>query len=105
MAIQTPVMGEGYFNSMNDIARLSKLKGQAFVDWVTGQKDLDYKLMDWLSVKGMADPTLSAGQIANDEAMAKGLTGQAFADYYQKRYQELYDRDLSAMLQARGLLP
>ncbi len=105
MAIKTPVMGESYFNSMNDIARLSRLKGQDFVNWVTSQKDLDYKLMDWMSVKGMADPSQSAGQIANDEAMAKGLTGQAFADYYQKRYQELYDRDLSAMLQAKGLLP
>lgn len=105
LAIATPVMGESFFKPMNEIARLGGLKGQVFVDWVGKQDDLESKLLSWQTSGIEGNVQMSAGQQANDYAMSQNLRGQDFADAYRKKYQEIYDRDLSAMLKAQGLLP
>ena len=104
-AANTPSLGEVWGKRLNDIARLSGLKGQAFVDDMSnlGKKvDVSYQLEDLL---GFPDRKSEAQAQAGQEADWKNLTGQERVDFETKRTQELYDQQTRIDLQSRGLLP
>lgn len=105
LAVSTPVMGEGYFRAMNEIGRLSGLRGQAFVDWVKSQKDLDQKLLTWVTSGMEGSIQQSAGMEAQRYAEAELAKGNDFGAAYERKYHEVYDRQLREMMKAQGLVP
>lgn len=105
LAVSTPVMGERVFHSMNEIARLSGLEGQAFLDWVKGMPDLEDKLYRWISLNVEGGIIQSAGMQADAYAQAELAKGNDYAEAYERKYRELYDQQLRGLMQAQGLIP
>ncbi len=98
-------MGESVFHSMNEIARLSDLKGQAFLDWVKGMPDLEEKLYRWIGLNVEVGIIQSPGMQADAYAQAERNKGNDYAEAYERNYRELYDEQMRGLMQAQGLIP
>jgi hypothetical protein len=107
LAVATPVMGEPFAAPLNEIAKYSGLKGQAFVDFLTkmGNGTLEEKLITWQTSSIESGAQTSAGEQADWYAQSELNKGNDYATAYERKYQEIFDRQISGLLKAQGLIP
>jgi hypothetical protein len=100
LAADFPI-GQAYAGALNEVARASGLTGRAFMDWLkeVGPGGLDELLYTW-AIDGYGNMAANEARRAAHEHATRvhDVEGGNFADAYDKKYQEVYQRMLEQFL-------
>jgi hypothetical protein len=100
LAADFPI-GHAYAGALNEIARASGLTGRAFMDWLkkVGPGGVDELLYTWALDRYGDLASSEARRAAHEHATrVHDVEGGDFAEAYEKKYQEVYQRMLEQFL-------